>query len=205
MYQFTYRIGLQHWSEYAALAQARSWRADRNRRLASRALDAVLAGGLAGLGLYGAHYFFKIDETLAIAMLGAFVIFYGLGVVVSQRHVRTLEPANPKRDGVLLGQRSASITDDAVEIESEAVRHRYTWRAFERVDRGPRMVVLWLEPGYGLIIPRTAFQSDGELAGFVEFANECINQPRSAKRGKPEPIAKPDAVSKSAPITGAAE
>jgi hypothetical protein len=187
MYQLTYRLGAQHWAEYADLAQTRALGVVRGRRFASRVTDAVLAGTLAGLGLYGAHYFFRIEDGLAYAVLASFAVFFGLGAVVSQRHLNTIPPVLPRRDGALLGERTATITDDAVEIVGGAVRHRYEWSAFDRVERLDRMIILWHEPGAGIILPRTAFRSEGEYAGFVEYASECLSQPakkntsRSAK------------------------
>ena len=200
MYHLEYRVGLQHWSEYADHVQARSRRAGFARRLSASIIDALVAGALAGLGLYGAHYYFEISDTLAYAILVAFVVFYSLGIIVCLRYVRTREAGNPSRDGFMLGQRTATFSDDGVDVSSDRTKTRYEWRAFERVERFPRMVVLWLEPGAGLIVPRSAFQSDGEAAGFVEFANECISQPPKSKRKLSETPARP----KSATATDAA-
>jgi YcxB-like protein len=204
MYHLEYRVSLQHWAEYAGLVQTRTRRAGLGQRLGSSVVDALVAGVLAGLGLYAAHFYFDISDTLAMAMLGAFVLFYSLGIIVCARYSRARDAGNPARDGFLIGQRSTTVTDEYVEVLSDRVKTRFEWRAFERVERLPRMIVLWLEPGAGVVIPRTAFQSDGEAAGFFEFATDCINQPRPSKRKKIEP-----APAKSKPadeaVAGAAE
>ena len=199
MYQLEYRIGPQQWAEYVGLAQQRSWRAGRPKRLMSRAIDAVVAGTAAGLGLFALQRIFKIDDMLAIAALVAFVVFYGLGIFVALRHTRSLEQAQPRREGIVLGERSALATDEFLEISSILVRSRYEWQAFERVDRLQRMVVLWMEPGHGLVVPKSAFQSDGEMTGFVEYANECI-----AKAFSPKPAAR-TADKQPTPLATAAE
>ncbi len=204
MYHLQYRIGLQHWSEYAEQAQARSRRSGFARRLGSSIVDALLAGVVAGLGLYGAHYYFEISDTLAYAMLAAFVVFYTLGIIVCFRYLRAREAGNPGRDGFLLGQRTATFTDENVEVSSDRGMTRYEWRAFERVERFPRFIVLWLEPGAGLLLPRSAFQSEGEAAGFVEFANECISQPPKASRKSADTPAKPKAATATATAAAAA-
>ena len=174
MYQFEYRLGPQQWAEFSSLARDRAWRADRNRRVLSRTADAALVGMVAGLGLFGLQRAFKLEDTFMHAALVGFVVFFGLGVLVALRHARTLTVAQPKRDGIVLGKRLTVVDDAGVDVVGETVTTHYDWRAIERVDRSGRMVIFWMEPTAGIVVPRSAFASEGEMTGLVDYANDCV-------------------------------
>ena len=74
-------------------------------------------------------------------------------------------------------ERDFSLTDY---IAGRLDRASFSWGAFEDVGSVGPVVVLWLEPGAGVFIPRRAFSSPDAQRTFVDFAAAQIASQRRA-------------------------
>ena len=69
-------------------------------------------------------------------------------------------------DGPFLGDTLLRVEDDGLILERPTVRSKYSWAAFQGVEIAKGRIILPLDNGIGLVIPRDAFESESELHEF---------------------------------------
>jgi hypothetical protein len=73
-----------------------------------------------------------------------------------------------KPDGPTLSPHTLAIEADGLRISGTHLEHTFAWPIFEDLTELQSILVLWLEPAQGLIVPRSAFANDREAASFAE-------------------------------------
>lgn len=171
--ELDYRVELSHWKAFNFAANAHANQHGMLRRLATGIIVgfAFLFLLFAGPILLSKLLASKVHELSFIN--GFMTAFFALGcvvVVATRRQVARFVRA----DGHVLGQRHVRLTHDAVEAWGRHDQARYSWNAFQDVTVAKDLVILWLEPGGALFIPRTAFAAPADEAAFVAIAQERI-------------------------------
>jgi len=82
-------------------------------------------------------------------------------------------------DGPLLGATKLTIEDDGLRIDRPAVTAKYFWAAFQGVEIVKGAVILPVDNGIGLIVPKAAFASESAR---LEFSAEIARRLEKAKR-----------------------
>ncbi|MBI1650485.1 YcxB family protein [Hyphomicrobium sulfonivorans] len=73
-----------------------------------------------------------------------------------------------KRDGVLLGPSRVTVGDVGVISEGRHTRSEYDWTMMEDVQSYAKIIVIWTDPGSGILIPRNAFAAPELERAFIE-------------------------------------
>ena len=81
-------------------------------------------------------------------------------------------------DGPLLGPTTLIVEDDGLLFDRRLVRSKYLWAAFKGLEIAKGALILVIDNGIGLIIPATAFASEGDQ---YEFAATLQKRLESAK------------------------
>jgi hypothetical protein len=171
-----YTLGPKDWTEFSYLSRRRSAGKPSVRRKAwiRRCLDALLAGSAVGIGLWLVDLKYPLETQVLLLAIGAFALFYTLGVLVGFRagNAKPSTPIDP--NGALIGRRIATFDTDWLEVEAKNAAMRIGWQAFDEVAVHDRVVVLWLEPAVGIVLPRSAFRTKVELDQAIAYARERI-------------------------------
>ncbi len=78
-------------------------------------------------------------------------------------HIRRM--ARP--DGPILDRHTLRLNNDGVTIATKHTDVRYAWAAFEEVADTRGLIILWIEPGAGVVIPGHAFETDATRSQFL--------------------------------------
>lgn len=162
----TYRCEKSHWFEYLAAAQRRAF----------KLMHWALSFGL-GLWLLGAFEFLTrcqacdVDQgSFGTGYLVVLVPWLLWGLVAR----RLLADRMLTSDGTILGQRSLTVTPEAIETRGAHDRARHQWPAISGSSRGKTTLVLWTELGVGLFLPRNTFSSVADEQSFSALIEERI-------------------------------
>jgi hypothetical protein len=79
-----------------------------------------------------------------------------------------------KPDGPTLSQHSMTIEQGGLHVITPFDDALHRWPLFESVSRYKGIIVLWIEPGMGIVVPRTAFADEAAAAAFVGAASRHI-------------------------------
>lgn len=89
-------------------------------------------------------------------------------------------------DGPVLGKSTLRLMREGVLITQKHVEVRYGWPVFLGITEARDLLLMWIEPGVAIAIPRRAFGSDKVLADFVSEADARMAEaglPRSGSFG----------------------
>ena len=91
--------------------------------------------------------------------------------------------------GVLLKPNGPGLSLHTLILEPQRLRiagshfdHVFHWPVFEELTELKTILVLWIEPGQGLVIPRSAFADE---AGVTAFADEVRGHITNARLSRP--------------------
>jgi len=87
-----------------------------------------------------------------------------------------------RRDGPTLSERRLALSDAGVEIRSATFESLYRWSVIEEVGEYGSLVVLWVEPGTGVVVPRGAFADPAAERTFLDAVRGHMG---AAKRAGP--------------------
>ncbi|MDX2307457.1 MAG: YcxB family protein [Hyphomicrobium sp.] len=83
-------------------------------------------------------------------------------------------------DGPILRKATLRLMREGVLITQRDIEIRYGWPVFRSVSEARDLVLLWIEPGAAIAIPKRAFASDKARADFIREA-----EARMAEAGLP--------------------
>jgi len=92
-------------------------------------------------------------------------------VARTTRKMRSDPKAHP------LGRHVVQVTDTGLDMESETVASKLSWKSFRRVELTDEHVFLLLAESQGAIFPKMAFDDEAEFSNFVAMARERIGRP----------------------------
>lgn len=184
MTSIAYKLTPQHLAEgfaaaneriFGKLTASRRWYWDALRGL----LLAFVAGGLLfGIMLAGEHVMGRPLDVPAM-LIG---LAYGTGFILLQSlwasyMRRRYSPYSP--NGPTLAPHTASFKDDVLIITGPSFEYRYDWSNFEDVTLGPNVLLLWMEPGVVLVMPRAAIGDAAAEVALVENLKGKIARAKS--------------------------
>lgn len=174
-----------HFMDYA---KAVSWRVSSARQPSLTAkLLRLLGGGAIGLVLF--FVFVSADTFCAIpgepcwlqpfsVFVGAIVSFALVFALVSWMNLRNTK-AMVEEGSAFLSPTRLTLLSDRLETFGTTIRCTYDWDAFEDVTKGDKTIVLWIDRGVGVFIPRDAFP---DAAAEDAFIDTCRTRIESARR-----------------------
>ncbi|MEO1206306.1 MAG: YcxB family protein [Pseudomonadota bacterium] len=186
-YQLKYTTTNAHFRAYAAAVPWRLSRAKKNH-LGSKVFRVGL-GITIGMLLLLVFITFDqackdsvspcwLDPTSTInGAIIAFAVFClaNVGLQRSQLHKMV------SNDGAFLGPTKLTANYDRLEVFSEHVRATYDWEAFDRIDQEDTILILWIDKGVGVFIPRSCFTDTVNEAEFVAFCKDQIDRATTRK------------------------
>ncbi|MEO1282556.1 MAG: YcxB family protein [Pseudomonadota bacterium] len=181
-YQFKYTTKPEHFRAYVAAVPWRLTRAKRNH-FGSRAYR--IGTGLA-IGIVLALAFIAIDQSCQDAAspcwldpistingaIAAFAMFFAANVFYHRQQIQRMVST----EGAYVGPTTISANSERLEAFSEHVRATYDWEAFNGLDQEDNILILWIDRGVGLFIPRTCFASSEAETEFIAFCREQIDR-----------------------------
>ena len=189
MFEFNTTLTPELLARYHAISQRRlSHAASKAMGWRGEAMNFAVASMFAlpiGLAFYALSTWTSHPADLASALIG---FLAGGGMLLAALWHRSFEIRR------LLSQDSnpALLPYHAV-IDSEQLRFTspradtvVRWPFVSQITQHPGMVILWIEPHHGIIIPISAFANDDAVQAFLTFARDRIDAAKS--RGfTPEP------------------
>ena len=79
-----------------------------------------------------------------------------------------------KPGGAVLGAHRAVAEPTGLRVSGKNFEHTFLWPIFESVSLLKSIVVLWMEPGHGVFIPRSAFQDTSAEREFIDYLQTRI-------------------------------
>lgn len=167
------------------LARGISERGDFAYGMWAMLLAALTLAVIAAATWYIPHFTarpFAVPEMIAGFILGMAVLMATTWLsYFRQRHLAVTA------DGPTLSPHAASLEPDGLRVSGQNFEHTYLWSIFSEVSELKTIIVLWIEPGQGLVIPRSAF-ADPETASAVinEIKGLIANPPPTPEKLEPQ-------------------
>lgn len=98
------------------------------------------------------------------------------------RYARTWARAF-RDDGPTMAEHRMSLTPDGVRSTSSQTDTLYRWPAIDEVAVHDDVIVLWIEPGAGALIPRSAFADGASESQFLEQIRARIAEAKLPRAG----------------------
>ena len=118
---------------------------------------------------------FAYTEFFAGFVLG-YLTFYAISLLRYRRYVRL----TTKPDGLTMGERRVQLTPDGLRSVSKLADGLYRWPCFIGLQVHDDIIVLWMEVGAGLVVPRSVFASPGQETDFINAVQGFLRTPGSA-------------------------
>lgn len=128
------------------------------------------------LNLFGLPYPLSAYVALILCLLAAILSL----IPAIRLRTQTLRMQISDK-GPTLGPTRLTIAVDGLVIERELMSAKYKWAALQSVELAKDAIVLPLEPGIGLIVPKKAFANDAARYAFAADISARI------KAAKPNP------------------
>lgn len=145
----------------------------------------VLAGGaMVGVEALGRFYLgrpLELFDYVAGVLFGAALMLALVWLHYFDQRRRLARP-----DGPVLGKSTLRLMREGVLITQKHVEVRYGWPVFLGITEARDLLLMWIEPGVAIAIPRSAFGSDREIADFISEAGARMAEaglPRSGSFG----------------------
>lgn len=84
-----------------------------------------------------------------------------------------------RRDGVLLGRSRVTVGEAGLVSEGRYGRSQYDWAIFEDVRSYAKIIVVWTDPGSGILVPRDAFATPELERAFLQQIKARIEAARA--------------------------
>ena len=72
-----------------------------------------------------------------------------------------------RADGPTMSEHTVSVNTTGLNVTAPHMTAHYAWAAFQDVTAVRNLVVLWIEPAFGLVIPKRAFANDEARDAFI--------------------------------------
>lgn len=125
--------------------------------------------------LFGAPYPRSILILLIVILSGAVLAL----IPAVMLRLSTLRSQISDR-GPLLGPTSLTLAEDGMTVSRALITTHYKWGAFRSVEIARGAVILPIDEGMGIIIPRIAFKSDTERFEFMAEISRKIEAAKGA-------------------------
>jgi len=79
-------------------------------------------------------------------------------------------------DWTILGDRHLDLSDAKVEMTGKHSQASYDWAVVQDITQTKNVLVIWVEPAAGIIVPRRAFKNFDEVEAFIEYVRQRINR-----------------------------
>ena len=183
MLELNYAIERRHLTAYhnavktrvSQLARPQWWMNRRAQSVLVVALVAVVALAFdQTLALTtGSHL--NIGSAVAGFLVGYMAFFLSLWLrYLADREIVCSE------NGLTLSARTTTLNKDELITRGRQAEARYSWALFEDVTSHPDILVLWSDPGGGVIIPRSAFANANAEAEFLALIRQSIASAKQA-------------------------
>lgn len=179
-------------ADFMDYVKAVAWRlsAARHPSMAARTLR-LMGGAAIGLVLFFA--FVSADKFCSIpgepcslepfsVFVGAIVSFALVFALVSWLNLRNAK-AMVTDGSAYLSPVRMTLLSDRLETFGPSIRCTYDWDAFEEVTTAKRTIILWVDRGVGVYVPRTTFVDAETENAFVTACRTMIE----AARGDGDP------------------
>lgn len=184
MFEMTYRFEPAHLHAYNKLTTARV-EASGNATDGNWGVALLCTFGIAALIAAAAivlppltSHAFAMAEFLAGLVSGVVVV----AVWMWQRYYRLWRRAT-RADGPTLAEHHLRLAEDGLRSTSRLTEVTYRWPVFEGVSVAEGVVILWTEPGSGVLIPRTAFATPQAEAAFLDAVGKYLAAAKASAAG----------------------
>jgi hypothetical protein len=152
------------------------------------------------IGLFGALTAITVLFTWAFPRLGfgelhelsalaGFWLGALLSIAAQWLHYLSMRRRLVRPDGPTLSGHELTVSESGVVASSGRAQAQYRWPLFEGLTERADILVLWYEPGAGIVVPRSAFADAAAERAFCVFVQRRIAE---AGRGA-VPVAVPNA------------
>ncbi len=171
MIELSYRLEPRHLMDYQFAIRDRLLRSPGRVTPKAEWLRALLFGLACGVIYFGLVWLWPriagVDLSVAELVLG-FLLGAAAAVGAMWWHYAEQRRLMVKPDGPSLGEHVLAISATGISVVGQHFENRYAWPIFEDASRYSGIVILWIEPGMGLIIPRTTFGGEAAEDAFLE-------------------------------------
>ena len=171
MTEIAYRLEPRHLLDYQFAIRNRLSRNPKRGAPKAEWLRALLFGLACGVIYFALLWLWPrmagVDLGVAELVVG-FILGAAAAVGSMWWHYAEQRRLMVKPDGPSLGEHVLSTSATGVSVIGQNFENRYAWPIFEDATRYSGILVLWIEPGMGLIIPRVAFDGEAAEAAFLE-------------------------------------
>lgn len=187
MTELTYTLEASHIAAYQRLA---SERASNSRGAEPRGFDAAgiwLAAAIAvAVVVVMAGLLLPLLTGRSFSYLEFFLgLFIGFGVIAAALWVQytTVRRQAVRPDGPTLSEHRLRLAGDGLRTSSQFFENTCRWHAIEDATVHETVVVLWLEPGMGVVVPRSAFADQGQESDFVARVRALVAEAKLPRAG----------------------
>ncbi len=126
----------------------------------------------------GIRYPLSVYLLLIFCLVGAILCL----IPAIKLRLRTLR-LQVSDDGPLLGSTKLTIEADGLIVDRKVMSTKYLWAAFQGVEIAKNAVISPVDSGIGVIVPASAFASDGERYNFAAVISKHLEECARATNG----------------------
>ena len=180
--QFDYQLTQQDLAAYQYAVKDRLVKLSRSSGNGFSSMAAGLTAALFASGLAVALVLPKLsghrlalEELFAGFFLGAIALLAAnwLNYFHQRRFI-------VKQDGPALSRHSVTVEPGGLRISGQNVEHTSLWPLFSEVQALKTIIVLWIEPAQGIVIPKGAFANDVAAQEFLTNVSAHIANAKAA-------------------------
>ena len=119
---------------------------------------------------------FGLEEFLAGFLFGGLAILGLIWLNYFRQRKSIVKPGGPA-----LSLHTLTVEPDGMRITGPNFETNYLWPIFEDISDLKTLIVLWIEPGQGFAIPRSAFANEAGAEAFVEDIRGHIAKARLSR------------------------
>ncbi len=187
MTELTYTLDASHIAAYQKLA---SERASNSGLAEPRGIDATgiwfAAAFAVAVLLVAASLVLPLLTGRPFSYLEFFLgLLIGFGLVAGALWVQYTKVRRQavRPDGPTLSEHRLRLGGDGLRTSSPYFENTCRWHAIEDATVYETVVVLWLEPGMGVVVPRSAFADQGQESEFVARVRALVAEAKLPRAG----------------------
>jgi hypothetical protein len=175
--KLSYTVEPKHWQDFV-FASMRS--AANVNSLLGQIVWGIVVGGLVVLAgfftsmLYEQFFPDHPFSSFSTFVIGAWFMWflnYSFAIIANRRMA-----IRANSSGLILGPRRFSVSESGFRSSGELDSAEIDWRAVQSVTIQQLTVVIWVNPGNGYFVPRSAFASPEDEAKFVSIVRSQIHR-----------------------------
>jgi hypothetical protein len=156
MFELKFETEHKHWKEYNFVAQQRcmGW-------LMLSPCVVIAIASVVIIGLLDTQEQFDLDHR---SMVSGFAATFFSTLLVYSVYYDQLLKRFLKNPGTILGPHQMQLHEEGFLFSGNQVQSTFGWNLVEGVSSHKSILVLWLEPSVGIIVPKSAFQTTAKIA-----------------------------------------